>query len=72
MITALAVRTYPPRNGGPVDREMAAVDLPVTGRLPKELAGRHLRIGPSPIPGAHVCPGRRRRPHRPREGRRGR
>jgi carotenoid cleavage dioxygenase-like enzyme len=33
----------------PTHREATAVDLPVTGRLPTELDGRYLRIGPSPM-----------------------
>jgi carotenoid cleavage dioxygenase len=41
----------------PVTEEVTAFDLPVTGRLPAELSGRHLRNGPNPLdlddPGAH-------------------
>jgi carotenoid cleavage dioxygenase len=31
----------------PVGKEMTAFDLPVTGRIPRELNGRYLRIGPN-------------------------
>ncbi|KOT96804.1 hypothetical protein ADK87_21875 [Streptomyces sp. NRRL F-4711] len=41
----------------PVDEEVTAFDLPVTGRVPGELAGRYLRIGPNALgvedPAAH-------------------
>ena len=33
----------------PVAEEITAFDLPVTGRLPKELNGRYLRNGPNPM-----------------------
>jgi 8'-apo-carotenoid 13,14-cleaving dioxygenase len=33
----------------PVTEEMTAVDLPVEGTLPAELAGRYLRNGPNPL-----------------------
>jgi carotenoid cleavage dioxygenase-like enzyme len=33
----------------PVTEEVTAVDLPVTGSLPPELAGRYLRNGPNPL-----------------------
>jgi carotenoid cleavage oxygenase len=36
-------------NYGPVDTEVSAVDLPVTGHLPVELDGRYLRNGPNPV-----------------------
>ena len=36
-------------NFGPVEDELTVTDLPVTGEIPKELAGRLLRIGPNPI-----------------------
>ena len=36
-------------NFAPVHEEVTAVDLPVTGSLPAELAGRLLRIGPNPV-----------------------
>lgn len=45
----------------PVTEEVTAVDLPVTGRIPRELDGRYLRIGPNPLgvedPNAHVWAG---------------
>src|ERR1700761_2511615 len=41
----------------PVDEEITAFDLPVTGQLPAELNGRYLRNGPNPLglddPGYH-------------------
>jgi carotenoid cleavage dioxygenase-like enzyme len=36
-------------NFAPVREEVVAFDLPVTGALPGELAGRYLRNGPNPI-----------------------
>ena len=36
-------------NFGPVDGELTATDLPVTGEIPAELSGRLLRIGPNPV-----------------------
>ncbi len=33
----------------PVSEEVTAFDLPVTGRIPGELQGRYLRIGPNPL-----------------------
>ena len=33
----------------PVEEEITAFDLPVTGRLPAELSGRYLRNGPNPL-----------------------
>ncbi|MFE3542923.1 carotenoid oxygenase family protein [Nocardia sp. NPDC059177] len=42
----------------PVDTELTAYDLPVTGRIPDELVGRYVRNGPNPVdvpdPGTHV------------------
>ncbi|GAA2760447.1 carotenoid oxygenase family protein [Actinopolymorpha rutila] len=35
----------------PVQDEITAADLPVTGNLPPELSGRYLRNGPNPLPG---------------------
>jgi carotenoid cleavage dioxygenase len=35
----------------PVPHEIDAYDLPVTGALPPELAGRYFRNGPNPLPG---------------------
>ncbi|MEV4897036.1 carotenoid oxygenase family protein [Nonomuraea sp. NPDC055795] len=41
----------------PVTEEVTALDLPVTGRLPADLDGRYLRMGPNPLgvedPSAH-------------------
>ena len=42
--------TYLAGNFAPVDEEITAVDLPVTGQIPADLAGRFLRIGPNPMP----------------------
>lgn len=36
-------------NFGPVQEEVTAFDLPVTGQLPTDLSGRLLRIGPNPV-----------------------
>jgi carotenoid cleavage dioxygenase len=36
-------------NFAPVEEELTAFDLDVTGEIPKELEGRLLRIGPNPI-----------------------
>jgi carotenoid cleavage dioxygenase-like enzyme len=36
-------------NFAPVEDELSAVDLPVTGSVPRELEGRLLRIGPNPV-----------------------
>ena len=36
-------------NYAPVTEEVTAVDLPVEGELPEELAGRYLRNGPNPM-----------------------
>lgn len=36
-------------NFGPVEEEVTAFDLEVTGEIPKSLEGRLLRIGPNPI-----------------------
>ena len=36
-------------NFAPVEDELTAYDLPVTGEIPRELVGRFLRIGPNPI-----------------------
>lgn len=42
----------------PVEVEVTAYDLPVTGRIPVELGGRYVRNDPNPVgveePGAHV------------------
>lgn len=36
-------------NFGPVEDELTALDLDVTGEIPRELEGRFMRIGPNPI-----------------------
>ena len=36
-------------NYAPVDREVTATDLAVTGRLPEALSGRFIRNGPNPV-----------------------
>jgi carotenoid cleavage dioxygenase-like enzyme len=36
-------------NFAPVEDEQTSFDLPVTGEIPQELAGRLLRIGPNPV-----------------------
>jgi carotenoid cleavage dioxygenase-like enzyme len=36
-------------NYAPVEQELTALDLPVTGAIPPELRGRFLRIGPNPV-----------------------
>jgi carotenoid cleavage dioxygenase len=36
-------------NFAPVEGELSATDLPVSGEIPRELAGKLLRIGPNPI-----------------------
>ncbi|GAA1668633.1 carotenoid oxygenase family protein [Fodinicola feengrottensis] len=41
----------PERYFAPVPDETEAYDLPVTGTLPTELAGRYFRNGPNPLPG---------------------
>ena len=44
-----ATNRYLTGNYGPVRDEITAFDLPVTGAIPAELAGRYLRIGPNPV-----------------------
>lgn len=45
-----AVRNqYLEGNFAPVTEEVTAFDLPVEGRIPEELTGRLLRIGPNPV-----------------------
>lgn len=41
--------SYLSGNFAPVNDELTAFDLKVTGEIPKDLAGRFLRIGPNPI-----------------------
>ena len=36
-------------NFAPVEEELTALDLPVTGTIPPELSGRFVRIGPNPV-----------------------
>lgn len=45
----MAENIYLSGNFAPVDEERTVLDLPVTGGIPHELAGRLLRIGPNPI-----------------------
>jgi carotenoid cleavage dioxygenase-like enzyme len=45
----MSSNTYLAGNFGPVEDELTAFDLPVTGEIPLELSGRFLRIGPNPI-----------------------
>jgi carotenoid cleavage dioxygenase len=45
----ITTRTFLEGNFAPVHEEVTAVDLPVTGRLPAELSGRLLRIGPNAV-----------------------
>ena len=47
-MTTIANR-YLAGNFGPVQEELTAFDLPVTGRIPDELDGRYLRNGPNPV-----------------------
>ena len=42
-------QTFLDGNFAPVTEEVTTTDLPVTGRLPAELSGRLLRIGPNPM-----------------------
>jgi carotenoid cleavage dioxygenase len=41
--------TYLSDNYAPVAEEVTAFDLPVTGQIPTDLAGRYLRNGPNPL-----------------------
>lgn len=45
----MSENTYLSGNFAPVDAEVTATDLDVTGEVPAELSGRLLRIGPNPI-----------------------
>jgi carotenoid cleavage dioxygenase len=47
--TAGYVNPYLQGNFAPVTEEVTAFDLPVTGRIPEELRGRYVRIGPNPV-----------------------
>jgi carotenoid cleavage dioxygenase len=45
----MAANPYLEGNFGPVADEVTSFDLRVTGRIPRELDGRLLRIGPNPV-----------------------
>jgi len=45
----MSTNPYLEGNFAPVEDELTAFDLKVTGELPKELDGRFLRIGPNPL-----------------------
>jgi len=47
--TRTSANRYLAGNLAPVERELTAFDLPVTGQIPAELEGRWLRNGPNPI-----------------------
>jgi carotenoid cleavage dioxygenase len=47
--SASVTNRYLQGNYGPVVEEVTALDLPVIGELPADLAGRYLRNGPNPI-----------------------
>ncbi len=47
--TEQATNRYLSGNYAPVEEEVTAFNLPVTGRIPETLDGRYLRIGPNPI-----------------------
>ena len=52
MSEALAQTTDNPYLNGnfaPIEKEVTATDLQVTGELPAELNGRYLRAGPNPL-----------------------
>jgi carotenoid cleavage dioxygenase len=48
---SIATPSYLSGDLAPVPDEIGAFDLPVTGTLPAELAGRYFRNGPNPLPG---------------------
>lgn len=52
MTDTAATATHLEGNYAPVDKEVTAIDLDVTGAIPEELNGRLLRIGPNPFDGA--------------------
>ncbi|MEU9137422.1 carotenoid oxygenase family protein [Streptomyces sp. NPDC048404] len=52
MTSARQGRPYLAGNYAPVGEELTAYDLPVTGRIPSELAGWYLRNGPNPADAA--------------------
>jgi carotenoid cleavage dioxygenase len=45
----MSANPYLEGNFAPVEEELTAFDLPVTGSIPQELEGRLLRIGPNPV-----------------------
>ncbi len=45
----MTANPYLQGNFGPVESELTATDLAVTGEIPQELSGRLLRIGPNPV-----------------------
>jgi carotenoid cleavage dioxygenase-like enzyme len=47
--SSIPASAYLTDNFAPVEAETTAFDLPVIGRVPEELSGRLLRIGPNPI-----------------------
>jgi carotenoid cleavage dioxygenase len=49
MGAAAGTNIYLEGNFAPVDDELTAEDLPVTGRIPERLRGRYLRNGPNPV-----------------------
>ena len=48
-VTDIATSAYLSGNFAPVREEVTAADLAVTGRIPEDLEGRLLRIGPNPV-----------------------
>jgi carotenoid cleavage oxygenase len=46
---AVMTNRYLQDNFAPVREEQTVTDLPVTGKLPRHLDGRYLRIGPNPL-----------------------
>ncbi len=45
----MTANPYLAGNFAPVETELTATDLPVTGEIPEQLCGRLLRIGPNPV-----------------------
>lgn len=45
----MRLERYTRGNFAPVTEEITAFDLPVTGKIPEDLDGRYLRIGPNPL-----------------------
>ncbi|MGW3819252.1 carotenoid oxygenase family protein [Streptomyces sp. NPDC005046] len=52
MTSAQQARPRLAGNYAPVGEELTAYDLPMTGRIPDELAGWYLRNGPNPADAA--------------------